>query len=177
MSESEFTKQAREYIKMERNRVKKHIRPLIGILRRVKEHSNDDVEITISHDEMELIISALAHRAAETLSEASEMELALNCGDEYGYLENHGEKNILNGCVGLLCKAGAKFREYLDFIGVEPSGEEELYIPFGYREIVHDLFLLYTGHSGGTSTDAKCRMLGVDPYGKIDICEVDEDDE
>lgn len=177
MKESEFTKQARDYIKAERYRVNERIRPLIAFLNEAKEHADDNVEISLSHDEIELIISALAHRAAETLSEASDMERALDCGDEYGYLENHGEKNILNGCVGLLCKAGVKFREYLDFIGVEPSGEEELYMPFGYREIVHDLFLLYTGHSGGTSTNAKCRMLGVDPCGKIDICEVDEDDE
>ncbi len=177
MKESEFTKQARDYIKAERYRVNERIRPLIAVLKETKEHADDNVEISLSHDEIELIISALAHRAAETLSEASEREHALDCGDEYGYLENHGEENILSGCVGLLLKAGDRFREYLDFVGVKPSGEEELHIPFSYREIVRDLFLLHTGHSGGTSTDAKCRMLGVDPCDKIDICEVDADDE
>lgn len=77
-------------------------------------------------------------------------------------LTSHDEKHILKGCIVLMEEMVDCFREYLDFIGHEPEWEEEKQ-PFcmSYFHIVNRLFLWNTGHSGGTSTRAKCHELGI----------------
>lgn len=70
----------------------------------------------------------------------------------------------------MLREAGKRFRDYLDFVGFEPSnGEEKLHIDFSLSHIVNRLFLWNTFHSGGTSTAAKCRELGADPCDKKEV--------
>lgn len=39
---------------------------------------------------------------------------------------------------------------------------ERFYYRMSYFSIVQELFLFRTSHSGGTSTRAKCKQLGVD---------------
>lgn len=46
---------------------------------------------------------------------------------------------------------------------IEHMGVEEcFYYRMSYFSIVQELFLFRTSHSGGTSTRAKCKQLGVD---------------
>lgn len=44
----------------------------------------------------------------------------------------------------------------------ELDEEERFYYRMSYFSIVQELFLFRTSHSGGTSTRAKCKQLGVD---------------
>lgn len=62
-------------------------------------------------------------------------------------LESHDEKYILKYCISLM---------------QELDEEERFYYRMSYFSIVQELFLFRTSHSGGTSTRAKCKQLGVD---------------
>ncbi|MCD7826323.1 MAG: hypothetical protein LUH14_10250 [Clostridiaceae bacterium] len=78
---------------------------------------------------------------------------------------SHSEKDILSGCIGLMSEVYQRMINYLDFIGVdlnELPEEERPDFYFSYFEIVQELFLMKTTHSGGTSTMEKCMELGVD---------------
>lgn len=177
MIESPITKKAREEIAEAREYEKEKLKPLKKRLSAMLS-SEEDVIALLTRDELEQIKVALHYYACEVLLEARRREAALNCGSEDGFLGSHCEKHILDGCIGLLREAGKRFRDYLDFVGFEPSnGEEKLHIDFSLSHIVNRLFLWNTFHSGGTSTAAKCRELGADPCDKIDICEADENDD
>lgn len=123
-----------------------------------------------------VIEHALTYRKDQNNEEIKKIEKALACGSESGDLSSQSEKNILQGCVRLLYEAGEFFREYLNCIGAEPDEEYPLIFPMQYGHIVKHLFLWNTHHSGGTSTRAKCRELGVNFDDTVDICEDDEDD-
>lgn len=78
---------------------------------------------------------------------------------------SHGEKEILNGCIGLMYEVYQNMLNYLDFQGInvkEIDQEEQPCFYISYFRIVQRLFLLHTSHSGGTSTREKCYELGVD---------------
>lgn len=91
------------------------------------------------------------------------------------------EEQILEGCIDLLQGLTEVFKEYLEFMGVEPDGEEEIFsheIPVS--KIVNRLFLYHTNHSGGTSTHAKCNELGTHEkygWGVTLLCNDEEEDE
>ena len=95
------------------------------------------------------------------------------------HIESQNEEQILEGCIALIDEMVGYFREYLDYIGHEPEFEEEKQ-PIGmtYFHIVKRLFLWHTRHSGGTSTRAKCRELGIDDSSEtveFDVWEKDEE--
>ena len=75
----------------------------------------------------------------------------------------HSQKDVLKGCVALMQKLYDEFEDYLAYIGINLDAEDE---PPEFRftplEVVRTLFLRNTSHSGGTSTAAKCRELGID---------------
>ncbi len=82
---------------------------------------------------------------------------------EYAPTTSHSEKDILDACVEMMQGMADEFLEYLDWIGYEPEEYEKIYFcNKTYFEIVQRLFLWNTDHGGGTSTDNKCRELGVD---------------
>ena len=86
--------------------------------------------------------------------------------EEPGYVESQSEEQILECCIGLMQEMADCFREYLEFIDHEPEYEEEKQpFCFSYFHIVNRLFLWHTSHSGGTSTRAKCKELGIDDSG------------
>lgn len=129
---------------------------------------------------MALEDEALEHYRLELKREAAEIESALLCGSEDGKLESHNEREIYNGCVGLIEECAEQMKEYLDMIGFEPPSEDEIPLfQFSQREIVNRLFLWCTDHSGGTSTDAKCRQLGIEkPYKVLEFeCFGSEDED
>ncbi len=178
MSESPVKKKARKEIAEAREYEKGKLKPLEKRLSAMISSETDAITLSLTHDELEQIKVALRHYACTIRLGARRREFALDCGSEDGNLNSHCEKHILDGCIGLLCDAGEQFREYLDFVGFEPSSDEEkLHINFSLSHIVNRLFLWHTFHSGGTSTSAKCRELGADPYDEIDICEENENDD
>lgn len=86
--------------------------------------------------------------------------------------ESHNEKKILERCIALMgamvddCETWIKWRFGEDCLEKIPE-DERLSISYSYFEIVQQLFLWTTTHSGGTSTRAKCKELGVKPSERI----------
>lgn len=82
-------------------------------------------------------------------------------------LESHDEKHILECCISLMQELVGKFEEWYEYAHGEDAIREldeveRFYYRMSYFSIVQELFLFRTSHSGGTSTRAKCKQLGVD---------------
>lgn len=82
-------------------------------------------------------------------------------------LESHDEKHILKYCISLMQELVEKFEEWYEYVHGEDAIREldeveRFYYRMSYFSIVQELFLFRTSHSGGTSTRAKCKQLGVD---------------
>ena len=95
-------------------------------------------------------------------------------------LESHDEKHILKSCLGLMQDMVDEFAEWYRWQHGEDSikkldEEERFCIRKTYFRIVQELFLLHTNHSGGTSTRAKCKQLGVDWGEEIEFDWSDEE--
>ena len=95
-------------------------------------------------------------------------------------LESHDEKNILKSCLGIMQDMVDEFAEWYRWQhgedSIEKLDEEERFcIRKTYFRIVKELFLLHTNHSGGTSTRAKCKQLGVDWGEEIEFDWSDEE--
>ena len=103
--------------------------------------------------------------AAETLSLPTMEDAARFWNQGYCTIPSHDERNILDACIHLMAGMIEDFKEYCDYMGwkPDPENEEEQYtVRIHYREIVSQLFLWNTHHSGGTSSEAKCRELGIE---------------
>lgn len=75
----------------------------------------------------------------------------------------HSEKEIVENCISLMYNLTEHFKEYLEFMNIEPESDEEIFgVSYSYFEIVQKLLLNGTSHSGGTSTRTKCKELGFD---------------
>lgn len=99
-------------------------------------------------------------------------ETKWDCQDKE--LESHEEKYILQYCISLMQELVGRFEEWYRWVhgenAVEELSEEERFCyNMSYFHIVQKLFLLGTYHSGGTSTMAKCRQLGVDSSENIEF--------
>mgnify|MGYP003238811925 CR=1 FL=1 len=86
-------------------------------------------------------------------------------------------------CISLMQELVGCFEEWYRWVHGENaieelSEEERFYYNMSYFHIVQELFLFRTYHSGGTSTMAKCRQLGVDSGDNIEFkfSEGEEDD-
>lgn len=95
-------------------------------------------------------------------------------------LESHDEKRILECCISLMQEMINEFAEWYRWQhgedAIEELDEEERFcFRKSYFRIVQELFLLGTNHSGGTSTRAKCKQLGVDSAEEIEFDWSDED--
>lgn len=83
-------------------------------------------------------------------------------------IESHSDADITQGCIDLMNQLVGRFEEYMDLVDIQPESEEERFqTSFTNAEIVQRLLLWKTSHSGGTSTWAKCRELGLDPGEEI----------
>ena len=132
-------------------------------------------------DNMKAIVNALEevqkYRAIGTLEECREAVDKQKVDKE---LESHDEKNILKSCLGLMQDMVDEFAEWYRWQhgedSIEKLDEEERFcIRKTYFRIVKELFLLHTNHSGGTSTRAKCKQLGVDWGEEIEFDWSDEE--
>lgn len=113
-------------------------------------------------EDTEVIENALMMYAEALHKDAETIETAIENGSEDGNLENHEEVWIMRGCIELMHKLCGSFKRYMEYMDFVPeSDEDEFTVSVSYLEIVQMLFLLHTNHSGGTSTAAKCRALGV----------------
>ena len=99
----------------------------------------------------------------EELDDAPTVEIEKHENEED--VKSHSEKEIYQGCIRLMRRMVDYFEEYLYIIGMDPENlmeDEKFSVAFSNFEIVQDLFLYGTSHSGGTSTRKKCRELGLD---------------
>ena len=79
---------------------------------------------------------------------------------------SHSETEIYKGCKALMQEMVDSFAEWYKFVhgdeAINQLDDEEMFCvnitPF---HIVQRLFLWNTRHSGGTSTRAKCRQIGI----------------
>ena len=92
-------------------------------------------------------------------------------------IPTHSDREILDACIGLI--DGVLNGEYgiyqqladddFDFDAFEERFDCKMGFSYSYFELVQQLFLMGTNHSGGTSTRAKCRELGVDAGEAVDF--------
>ena len=99
-------------------------------------------------------------------------ETKWDCKDKE--LESHEEKYILHYCISLMQELVGCFEEWYRWVhgenAIEELSEEERFCyNMSYFHIVQELFLFRTYHSGGTSTMAKCRQLGVDSSENVEF--------
>lgn len=89
-------------------------------------------------------------------------------------LESHDEKHILKYCISLMQELVGKFEEWYEYVHGEDAikelcEDEKFCYRMSYFNIVQELFLFGTSHSGGTSTRAKCEQLCVDSSDEIEF--------
>lgn len=85
-------------------------------------------------------------------------------------IPTQSERQIYEGAVNLMHGLVEDFKEWLEWQGVEVPEDEAFCVSVPPTSIVNKLFLWHTGHSGGTSTRAKCRELGIeDPTRTIEF--------
>lgn len=87
-------------------------------------------------------------------------------------LESHDEKHILKYCISLMQEMVDEFADWYKWLhgknAISEMDDEEIFcVRKSYFRIVKKLFLFSTKHSGGTSTRAKCKQLGVDSSEEI----------
>lgn len=79
-------------------------------------------------------------------------------------VKSHSEKEIYDGCIRILRQMIRFFEEYLETMDIyqEDLAEEERFsVALSNFDIVQNLFLYGTTHSGGASTRQKCKELGL----------------
>lgn len=96
-------------------------------------------------------------------------------------LESHDEKHILKYCISLMQELVGKFEEWYEYVHGEDAikelcEDEKFCYRMSYFNIVQELFLFGTSHSGGTSTRAKCEQLGVDSSDEIEFSFEDDEE-
>lgn len=96
-------------------------------------------------------------------------------------LESHDEKHVLRYCISLMWELVGKFEEWYEYVHGEDAikelcEDEKFRYRMSYFNIVQELFLFCTSHSGGTSTRAKCKQLGVDSSDEIEFSFGDDEE-
>jgi hypothetical protein len=81
-------------------------------------------------------------------------------------LASHSEKDIVEACIRLMESVHGRMMEYMEMMDVEHTEGIPIF-RYSYFEIVQELLLSRTRHSGGTSTRAKCKQLGFDSYEEV----------
>ena len=146
------------------------------------EDKNNDCKFTEDdYKANEMAIQALEEvQQYRTIGTPEECRAAVEKRKVDKELESHDEKHILKSCIGLMQDMVDEFAEWYRWQhgedSIEKLDEEERFcIRKMYFRIVKELFLLHTNHSGGTSTIAKCKQLGVDWGEEIEFDWSDEE--
>ena len=133
------------------------------------------------YEAMELAVKDMKEvKKYRTIGTPEECREAVDKQKDDKELESHDEKHILKSCLGLMQDMVDEFAEWYRWQhgedSIEKLDEEERFcIRKTYFRIVQKLFLLHTNHSGGTSTIAKCKQLGVDWGEEIEFDWSDEE--
>lgn len=92
--------------------------------------------------------------------------------DGHEMTASHSETDIYNGCIALMQELMEQFEEYLDWLGIHPDNDEDVFwTDFYPTHIVERLFLWHTTHSGGTSQRLKCHELGIDTNSTVSFAD------
>ena len=132
-----------------------------------------DIEQCDNRDDVLQAIKALEEvQMYRAIGTPEECRAALEKQKVNKELESHDEKHILKYCIGLMQEMVDEFAEWYKWIHGEDAiseiaEEERFCVRKSYFRIVQKLFLFGTRHSGGTSTRAKCKQLGVDSSAEI----------
>lgn len=121
-------------------------------------------------------------KAYEDMGSLQEVRNALKKPQIDKELESHDEKYILKYCISLMNELTGFFEKWYRWVhgenAVEELSEEEKFCcNMSYFHIVQELFLFRTYHSGGSSTMAKCRQLGVDSGDYVTFKFMEEEDD
>lgn len=136
---------------------------ILGEVEYFTEHGKDrePIDFEFSDD----VIKGLTAVTGAVSDKIKELELA-----------SHSEKDIVEACIGLMEGVHGRMMEYMEMMDVEHT-EGVPVLNYSYFEIVQTLLLMRTGHSGGTSTRAKCEQLGLDSFEEIIIGEREDGDD
>lgn len=158
---SPITEKAKKEIDTQKATVDK----LKEALRKLRERDGTvKAPLELSGDDIELIEAAIMCYAGVLNTDAVQRETAIECGSEDGNLKSHSERDIWHGCLALMDGLMDEVQSWLLFIGIDPNdyqGEERFCYEASCFKMVQRLFLWNTTHSGGTSTRAKMRELGI----------------
>jgi len=91
-------------------------------------------------------------------------------------INSHSEKEIYEGCKRLMGMIVKEFEAWCEWLGVECDKDEMFSISMPNSQIIRELFLSRTNHSGMTSTIEKCKELGLD-FGQIIRFSIDIEEE
>lgn len=92
-------------------------------------------------------------------------------------IPTHSERQIYEGCISLMQGLVEDFQEWLEMQEIEVDDESRFCVNKYPTEIVKRLFLWNTRHSGGTSSRAKCRELGIEDCTRSIVFDVKEEEE
>lgn len=158
---SPITEKARKDIESQKATIEK----LREVIRKLHEKDGTIKQpVALSENDIELVEAALMCYAGVLNTDAAQREGAIECGSEDGNLKSHSEKDIWKGCLALMHGLLEDVQRWLLFVDINPNdyeGEEKFCYSASCFTMVQRLFLWNTTHSGGTSTMAKMRELGI----------------
>jgi hypothetical protein len=137
-----------------------------------------DVEKNL-REAVDMAIVALRDQQDAEFAAQEKRYAAIMAGDEYGDLDSHDERHIVEECIALMqwvVDSVQEWLEWLDFDFQSLDAESKFQLEISYMKIVQMLLLWHTSHSGGTSTRAKCKLLGLDSSEPV-IFKFDEESE
>ena len=142
-------------------------------------YNQDCVKCAQEHDQLaEWLEELKQYRAIGTPEECRE---AVEKQKDDKELESHDEKHILKYCISLMRELVGKFEEWYEYVHGEDAikelcEDEKFCYRMSYFNIVQELLLFGTSHSGGTCTRAKCEQLGVDSSDEIEFSFGDDEE-
>lgn len=147
--------------------------------------SGTDVKVVSSEENIKSIDAAIdaieENQQYRAIGTPEECRAAVEQRKDNKELESHDEKHILKYCISLMQELVGKFEEWYEYVHGEDAikeldEQERFYYRMSYFNVVQELFLFGTSHSGGTSTRAKCEQLGVDSSNGIEFSFGDDEE-
>ena len=144
-------------------------------LKELKERAFDGMELA------QIAAALMRLKEYERIGTPEECRAAVEQRKDNKELESHDEKHILKYCISLMQELVGKFEEWYEYVHGEDAikeldEQERFYYRMSYFNVVQELFLFGTSHSGGTSTRAKCEQLGVDSSNGIEFSFGDDEE-
>lgn len=144
-------------------------------LKELKERAFDGMELA------QIAAALMRLKEYERIGTPEECRAAVEQRKDNKELESHDEKHILKYCISLMQELVGKFEERYEYVHGEDAikeldEQERFYYRMSYFNVVQELFLFGTSHSGGTSTRAKCEQLGVDSSNGIEFSFGDDEE-